>query len=347
MTVLNIKAQPENTIVYFDQMEWNFGVIKEEDGKVSHSFHYSNGGKSPLMFYSVNTSCGCTTPTYRKEPLLPGNSDDFIVTYDPTGRPGRFEKYIIIQGNMEGNNITLKIKGVVEAKPRGIEDDYPILLSKGIRLSDSQIDFGAIPNTRESSGNVKFYNNSDNRIKVGIDTNKIPEWMKVDVPEQVIEPHTSCIENIVISPEKDMWGRRSIMLPIIVDNIVQPIELFVHGDLTEDFALISAEERNNAPYCILSSYFYSFSDSRMGEELKREFTITNKGKSPLKIRYVDYNKNKINVSIHESEIAVGQSTKITIMVNSDTAEDIAEIIRIISNDPIYPVREIRVIAKIN
>ena len=52
----------------------DFGTIKEEIGAVSTQFEFTNTGKSPLIIQRVSASCGCTTPSYTKEPILPGES---------------------------------------------------------------------------------------------------------------------------------------------------------------------------------------------------------------------------------------------------------------------------------
>jgi len=337
-------AQPKTTTVIFEQTEWNFGKIEESDGKVSHSFKYSNSGDTPLLFYSVNSSCGCTTPTYRKEPLMPGQSADFVVTYDPAGRPGRFEKYVVIQGNMEGGNTVIKIKGVVEPRPRGIEDDFPILLSNGVRLSDSQMAAGAIANTRSQRMSVKFINTSDKPVKIGFAAES-PDWLTTD-NEKNVEPGQQTDLSVTILPKADTWGHQSAMLPIAVNEKRQPVEILVSADLTEDFSILSPEQRSNAPYIIVSSYFYSFSDCSCGEELKREFKISNRGKSPLLIRYLDFDDKTITADISSVSIEPGQTATLTICVDSSLPREVAQIVRVISNDPIYPVREIRIIANI-
>ncbi len=337
-------AQPKTTIAVFEQTEWNFGEIQESDGKVSHTFKYRNGGDAPLLFYSVNASCGCTTPTYRKEPLMPGQEADFIITYDPANRPGRFEKYVVIQGNMEGGNVVIKIKGVVEPRPRGIDDDYPIFLSNGIRLSDSQMAAGAVPNTRRHRMSVKFYNTSESAVNIGF-TGEIPSWLHPD-QAKLAQPGKETIMSVEVVPDKTMWGHLSSMLKISVDGKVQPIEMYVSADLTEDFSGLSPEQRSKAPYIIVSSYFYSFSDCTCGETLKREFKVMNKGRSTLSIRYVDFNKKNIRADVSDMDIEPGETATLKVEVDSSKPGEIAEVIRIISNDPVYPVREVRIIANI-
>ena len=61
----------------------------------------------------VHASCGCTTPTWTKEPIEPGKKGSVTVAYNPLGRPGVFTKTITVFTNASEENVTLLIKGEV------------------------------------------------------------------------------------------------------------------------------------------------------------------------------------------------------------------------------------------
>jgi hypothetical protein len=83
-------------------------------GKTSHTiFKLKNTGNNPLIIYSVNTSCGCTVPTWDKKPIEPGEETEIKVEIQPE-ESGVFHKTIQVYGNIEEENITLIIKGIVE-----------------------------------------------------------------------------------------------------------------------------------------------------------------------------------------------------------------------------------------
>ncbi len=92
----------------------DFGVIKEADGKVSHTFKISNTGDKPLVITRVIASCGCTTPEWPKEPIAPGKTGEIKVTFDPAGRPGPFTKTISIYSNGKKGSFIMNIRGEVD-----------------------------------------------------------------------------------------------------------------------------------------------------------------------------------------------------------------------------------------
>ena len=95
------------------ETEHDFGVFKESDGDVSHVFVVKNEGKSPLVITRVISSCGCTTPTFNKEPIAPGKSGEIKVVYNPTGRVYPFVKTVSVYSNGKKGPLVLTIKGEV------------------------------------------------------------------------------------------------------------------------------------------------------------------------------------------------------------------------------------------
>ncbi|MDO5035507.1 MAG: DUF1573 domain-containing protein [Porphyromonas sp.] len=94
-------------------LEHNFGTFKEGDGAVSHVFKIKNTGGAPLVITRVLSSCGCTTPSFSKEPIAPGKSGQITVTYDPAGRVYPFVKTISVYSNGKEGPLVLTIKGEV------------------------------------------------------------------------------------------------------------------------------------------------------------------------------------------------------------------------------------------
>jgi hypothetical protein len=89
-------------------------VAANSDGK--REFVFTNNGNKPLIITNAVGSCGCTVPTYSKEPIAPGAKGVIGVKYD-TSRAGQpFTKTVTITSNAAGTpSKTLTIKGNVLA----------------------------------------------------------------------------------------------------------------------------------------------------------------------------------------------------------------------------------------
>jgi len=105
---------PEN--MYFKTPVHDFGTIQEGPA-ADHEFEFTNVGKEPIIISNVSASCGCTTPSYSKDPVLPGKKGTIKASYNTQGRVAPFTKTITITSNIGVKVLT--IKGEVEKAPEG------------------------------------------------------------------------------------------------------------------------------------------------------------------------------------------------------------------------------------
>lgn len=100
----------------FDVEEYNFGSIKQGD-KVSYDFTFINTGKEPLVITDAKGSCGCTVPSYPKEPIAKGGKGTIHIEFNSTGKQGNQTKTVTISSNAKSGQKILYIKGNVETPP--------------------------------------------------------------------------------------------------------------------------------------------------------------------------------------------------------------------------------------
>ncbi len=118
-TIAMTAQDKQGAKINFTQTVHDFGTIKEKGGPVRWEFEFTNTGNAPLAIISASASCGCTRPTFPKEPIKPGKKGKIKVTFLPDGRPGEFTKSIKLKTNAKGQKkVTLKIKGVVTPAPK-------------------------------------------------------------------------------------------------------------------------------------------------------------------------------------------------------------------------------------
>lgn len=99
--------------ITFDKTTIDYGTIKKgSDG--NREFVVKNIGDKPLIITNVKPACGCTTPTWTKEPIAPGKTGVIKVWYD-TKIVNPFTKLIEVFSNDPNSSRTVVyIKGVVE-----------------------------------------------------------------------------------------------------------------------------------------------------------------------------------------------------------------------------------------
>lgn len=110
------KDNPNAPKMEFRKTIHDYGqVIQGGDGTCE--FEFRNTGKEPLILSKPRSSCGCTVPTWPKQPILPGKSEKIKVTYN-TKKVGRINKSVTIYANAANSPVILRIKGEVVAKPK-------------------------------------------------------------------------------------------------------------------------------------------------------------------------------------------------------------------------------------
>lgn len=101
--------------IKFDTLRHNFGKFSKNDPIVKCSFKFKNTGTAPLVIHQAFASCGCTVPTFTKEPIKPGETGVIDVTYNGTDKfPGHFQKTVTVRSNAVSEVTRLIIEGDME-----------------------------------------------------------------------------------------------------------------------------------------------------------------------------------------------------------------------------------------
>ena len=119
-----------NATIDFESKVIDYGVIENgSDG--TRKFVFTNNGTEPLIIKNAKGSCGCTVPTWPRDPILPGSSGEIGVKYD-TKRVGQFTKTITLTTNADKRPVILTIKGNVNGPVK--ESPTPQRKSSGAPL---------------------------------------------------------------------------------------------------------------------------------------------------------------------------------------------------------------------
>lgn len=107
-------------VIKFKTESHDFGKV-EEGVQAAYTFEFTNTGTAPVVISNAQASCGCTTPDWTKEPVMPGKTGKVMASFNSQGRPGSFSKTVTVISNSETPQIVLSIKGEVNPKVGGAE----------------------------------------------------------------------------------------------------------------------------------------------------------------------------------------------------------------------------------
>jgi hypothetical protein len=282
---ISAQAQFTEATISFDNLNHNFGNIKEVDGIVEHTFEFKNTGKQALILNAVRASCGCTTPEWSKEPIPPGGSGSIKVSFNPLRRPGAFRKSITVQSNAKTKTTILYIVGLVEAKPKTITDEYPIEVGP-IRLSTNHLSVSRVYNNQKKSHFIKIVNTSDKPVTVTIPESPDHLSFQVQPPTLQANQKGSIIGHFDASKIDD-WGFITSRIYLYIDGEKFTKKMLAaSGSIEEDFSQLSAEEKAQAAKMVLEEESYNFGTIKQGEIIEHDFKFKNEGKQTLLIRKI-------------------------------------------------------------
>ncbi len=112
--VVSMPAGPATTIQY-EQPVYDYGTVDEGE-IVKHNYKFKNTGNEPLVISNCKGSCGCTVPTWPKEPIPPGGEGEIKVEFNSKGKPGPQSKRVTVTANTAPTETFIEIKGEVKGK---------------------------------------------------------------------------------------------------------------------------------------------------------------------------------------------------------------------------------------
>ncbi|MDN5203798.1 DUF1573 domain-containing protein [Fulvivirgaceae bacterium BMA10] len=344
LSINNLWAQ-EKASITFDNKIHKFGEVKEEAGPIVHEFIFTNTGNAPLKIGKVKASCGCTTPGWSTDSIMPGGTGFIKAQYNPTNRPGAFKKSLTVTSNAE--TTVLFIEGRVIPKPKKPEDEYRIKIG-GLRVKSKYLNMGKMTSEKPVSKNFIVYNDSNDAIKF-LENYVGPDHIKVTFDPETLPPYEKGTIRLTYDPKaRNDLGYTSDNLMVITDEASDSNKQFhVMATIEEYFPSMTAQELENAPKISFDETLHDFGEIRKGDLARADFTITNIGKSPLNIRKTKANCGCTVSKLAKNDIEPGESIALKVVFNSTgKVGNQQKSITVYSNDPTGPTKVLTIKAKI-
>lgn len=351
---ISISSAQEKAVLEVDSQVYNFGMIDEADGLVSHVFTIENRGNKPLVISRVTASCGCTRPEWSKEPIAAGSKSTIKVTYNPKGRPGPFYKTVTIFSNTEEGRYNLAIKGSVNPKPTVPVITYPYAIGN-LKLHTKSILFNSLRQNESLGEKVSIKNEGKASMKITL--GKLPHYITAEVrPETLAPEETGEITFLVNGREIKHKGRQFFSVALDIketgsDEVTEDLSLAIN--VIDDFSKMSAKEKAKGPAMHISGSLLDFGEIAPGKskipfvnnKITGTVDITNNGKSDLVIYSFTSDNEQIYISRGKKSIKPGETTTYKVSIRpKDVKVRLEALVNIISNDPNGPVRLMKVTA---
>lgn len=215
----------------FESDKHDFGMI-DEGLQAVHEFTFTNTGNAPVILSDVRASCGCTTPSWTKEPIAPGAKGSIKASYNSEGRPGNFTKSITITSNAIEPSKVVYIKGIVDPKkekPTFTADQLKV--SPKAALDKSTHNFGKIEKGQKVSAKFTIKNTGKSPLTLA-SVQAACNCITHTLDKEAIATGKSAVLEITYSPTYD--GINSDIVTIITNDLNKSKHsITISGDVVE------------------------------------------------------------------------------------------------------------------
>lgn len=228
LNVICIEVNAKEGIEWLGK-EYNFGLIREEDGIREGDFMFVNLGNKPVEISEIRVACGCTGTEYDKKTIEKGDTARIKVFFDPIERPGEFDKGIYVYLKDESLPETVRIKGTVIASDETLQLFYPYKV-QNIHFDTINIDYGDVKKGTRRRDFVDIYNSGMGKVTPTFSSDSDAlTWI---FEPSDIKPGESSTLTVYLDSSKVTWtGKKSFKIlckwdsgeqEIVVEAIVIP-----------------------------------------------------------------------------------------------------------------------------
>jgi hypothetical protein len=343
LNILNAQNDlPDRPGIFFKEKDHDFGELRESQKFATHRFEFFNKTSRPIIVNRVESSCGCTAPSWSSDPVPPGQTGFIEARYETTNRPGKFDKTLTVYTNSPEALISyLSIRGNVVKDPV-ITNNYPMPSVGRLEFDKYQISFEPLYDHQSAMKEIRVINQSSYATNLYLAfPDKIPSYAQIQYPK-ILEPGEIARVQVSIDGKKAPgYGFGSFEVVLQSNAPGTPSTAFqVNYTRVQYFPELTKNQLKKAPKMEVAQPVYDFGkQEHSGGFLEGSFTLKNTGKQPLSIKQINPDCPCISLINPPETIAPGKSALMKFRFDTVTKTGAKSIgIRMVSNDPTEPER---------
>ncbi len=323
----------------FEKTTHDFGTIKEENGKVSYEFKFTNTTNAPITINNVQASCGCTTPSWTRAAIEPGKAGFVKALYDPFNRPNAFTKSLSVtftMGAAAGVEV-LTIKGFVLPKPKTVSDIFPIK-SGNLRFTADYLNLNNMNNNETVTKEFRIYNDGTKKMTFTLPS-KLPEHLKLKITPSTLNAKDTGYIKITYDAKakKDLGDYVYDVLEVETTDSIDAIKkIIIVANISIYFPPMSRADSLKIPKLSFDRSTHNFGTVTQNDIVVTNFVMTNGGKSDLIIYKT---KASCGCTVSEPEktlLKPGEKTNLKVTFNSTgKSGQHSKSVTVYCNDPTY------------
>ncbi len=335
-TILSL-ATPQNlqdNLIQFDKQVHDFGDFGIDDGPQRCVFTLTNKSDKAIVIQTVISSCGCTTPDWTKEPILPGKQGTVTAEFQNDQGPYPFDKVLSVYITGNKNPYQLNIRGVVHQKAFSIEDTHPVLMGQ-LRLRKRELELGQIKQGQVKTDSVEVINVG--KLPLILAYTKRDDNLQIALhPKKLNAGEKGYIVYTIDTKIKEEWGNVIYPVQLVLNDKTNPVHvLSVRTSIKMNATQMSQDDKKLAPVPQVDKSAIEFTPRKQGTSVEATYMLSNKGKTPLIIYKTDFSHDGVSATVPQ-QIAVGAT--VPVKVSIPKTEGLGEVIYTISLTTNAPAR---------
>ncbi len=297
--------------IRFDETSHDFGELDKGDPAV-HTFTFTNTSEEPIKLSRVKASCGCTTPSWTREEVQPGENGTIKVKYN-SNRVGRFTKTVTVTVDPQEKPTILYIKG--DVKPGEANNNANFSKQMGNLAFDKNIhNTGVLDSDKEKTLIFKVKNTGPYPIRFLEDIDK-EIMFEVTPSPAALTPGSVGVVSVKVDGSKFIsYGPFSKTITLYTDDKAGKDKTFtINGNVNRVY---SAEELARMPNIEFERTKYDGGLVLEGEKVNVAYAFTNTGEEPLIIESVKASCGCTASAPKDKIIQPGESSEIQATFNS-------------------------------
>lgn len=217
-SVSNPALAADAAALKFDVVKIVAEPMNEDDAPKLFRFPFRNVSDSDIRISRVVSTCSCASVRCDRTEVAPGQQAEVLLTYDPKGHPGRFERKVFIYtGSDTRPSAILRLAVDVSA---GADDAslFPVSLGR-IRTRSTQVKVNAAAKSVER---LRFLNVSGSPLRLQCDEMMLPSCLSFRSEPETVGPSEEGDIVIVFDPEEYARGPRRDEMKIILNGMDIP-----------------------------------------------------------------------------------------------------------------------------
>lgn len=337
LSIVAVLSMVQDGNVKWDKTLHDFGDVSVTDGPLTCTYTFTNNGSDPIAIFEVVSSCGCTNVQWTKAPVQPGKTGTVSATYKNEDGPMPFDKTLTVYISGVKRPVILRLRGVVHEKKKSLNELYGAQKIGTLGIKSRRMKTGNLKQGQQVSEQITVANLGKKALKVA--WADVSEELALQVEPNPIPAGSTATLTCTVSANPEKYGRQLYTATPVLNGQKAGGTLEITTWTQENFVIMDQAARDNGPIPYFTGSTVNLGTAAKGAALTAEFTVTNRGKSPLHIYQADAESPALTLAAPMPDVAPAKKGSVRFTLDTSLLDKGEHVIMVslTTNSPLRPL----------